>query len=91
MYNNREYNPTHLSTGSTSQVFTGKGIVRGISINTGSAVAFGVYDGLASTSTAIAIFKASAAEGMYLLDATIARGLYVTYGAGGDYTVLWTK
>ncbi len=91
MYNNREYKPTHLSTGTTSQVFTGKGIIHALSINAATAVAFGIYDGLASTSVAIAVFKASAGEGTYLLDATVANGLYVTYGAGGDFTVLWTN
>ncbi len=90
MYNNREYNPKHLSSGTTSQIFSGKGIVHAISVNNTSSTAFSVYDGIASTSTPIAILKASIVEGTYFLDATVATGLYVTYAAG-DYTVLWTK
>ncbi len=91
MYNNREYNATYLSAGSTSQIFTGKGILHSIAVNSSTATVIGVYDSISSTSTGTtALIKASIAEGVYNYDITIANGLYLTYGAG-NYTVIWTK
>lgn len=90
MYNNSEFIPKYLSTGSTSQVFSGKGILHAINVNKSSAVAFGIYDGT-DTTTPIAVLKASISEGSYVYDVAVANGLYVTYGTNGDYTVIWTK
>jgi len=91
MFNNGEYQYTHVSSGSTAQIFTGKGILFAVNVNQSSAVVFDMYDGIASTAQPIALLKASIAEQTLIYNATVSSGLYVTYGAGGDYTVLWAK
>lgn len=91
MYNNREFKPTYVTTSSTTQVFTGKGIFHGVVVNATSASTFAVYDGIANTTTPVAILKASIAEGTYTFDATIARGLYIVNSTVGNYTVLTTQ
>lgn len=90
MFNNQEYIPTHLSAGTTAQIFSGKGVLQIIVVNNTVGTAFGAYDGIAVTTTPIAILKASVAEDSYEYHATVSRGLYVTYAAG-DYTVLWSQ
>lgn len=90
MYNNREYNATHVTSGTTLQVFTGHGILHGIIVNNTTGTAISIYDGVGITTSIIGILKASVVEGSYIYDATIANGLYITHGTG-DYTVLWTQ
>ncbi len=90
MYNNREYNPTHITTGTTAQIFTGKGILHNIVVNTSTGTAVAMYDSIGANTGTIAILKSSISEGTYSYDATVANGLYITHGTG-DYTVLWTR
>ncbi len=91
-YNNREYIPTHIGTGTTtSLVFSGKGILHSIVVNSSTAVIVGAFDALTNASGTVALLKASVAEGPYEYDAVCANGLFITTGVGGDYTVLWTR
>lgn len=91
MYNKKEYIPTHITTATTNQVFTGKGILHGIRVNSTAATILGIYDSAVGTQTGtVALVKASIAEGYQEFDCVIANGLYITNGVG-DYTVLWTK
>lgn len=91
-YNNREFKPTHITTGSTNQVFTGKGILHSVVVNATSSSAFAIFDSaVGATTGTLAILKASIVENTYTYDATIANGLYITNGTTGDYTVLWVQ
>lgn len=90
-YNNRLYVPLHLSGGTTSQVFTGPGTLHAIVVNTTTNTAMGVYDSVAALTGTLAVLKASIAENTYEYDVVCANGLYLTLGAAGDYTVVWTK
>lgn len=94
-YNTREYQGTLLTTTGTAQVFTGKGILHGILVGNTTATELRVFDminpGTITTTGTVAVLKASIAENTYLVDMSIASGVYITSGAGGTYTVLWTK
>ena len=91
-YNTREYKPTHITGSATTLVFTGKGILHNIVVNTTTGTVVNVYDNLGSGTTGtVAVLKSSIAENSYNFDATIANGLYITSGAAGDYTVTWTQ
>lgn len=96
MFNNREYEKTYLTGGTTSQIFSGKGLLHGIVVGTTTSTAIAAFDmvqtgSLVPTSTAM-ILKASIAEGNYSdLDMNFANGLYITYGTAGTYTVIWSK
>ncbi len=105
-YNNRQYEKTFLGNpslaatalGGTALIFSGAGTFHGIVIGTTTGTVFVVSDSVSQTgikltdgSTAM-LFKASLAEGSYTdIDASMANGLYVTFGVNGTYTVLWTK
>lgn len=89
-YNNREYVPTHISAASSSQIFTGRGTIHNIVVNSTTATIFGIYDGVGSSTIVIGKLKASVTENTYQYDAVIANGLYIECGAG-DYTILWIK
>lgn len=91
-YNNREYVPKYISGITGTQVFTGKGTLHAVVVNTTTATAFGIYDTASGTATGtIALLKSSVVEGPYEYDASISNGLYITCGSSGDYTVLYTK
>jgi len=91
MYNKQEYVYTNLTTGSTSQIFSGKGILHAINVNQSTSTIIALYDGIGTTTTAIGSLKASIGEGHYEFDVVVANGLYITYATGGDYTVIYTK
>ena len=90
MFNTPEYNYTYVSSGSTSQIFSGKGVLFGLSVNSTFASSVVLYDGIASTTQPIVSLKASVAEQTFIYNCSISSGLYITYGAG-NYTVLWAK
>lgn len=89
MYNNREYKPTHISTNTTTTVFTGKGILQAITVNTTAAGAITISDG--SVGTVYAVLKSSVAEGTYWYNLTCASGLTITTAASSDITVTWAQ
>ncbi len=105
-YNNRQYQKTFLGNpsvaagilGGTAQIFLGAGTIHGVVVGTTTGTQFVLADTNALTgivvtngSTAI-LLKSSIAEGVYTnIDASIANGLYVTFGVNGTYTVLWSQ
>lgn len=90
-FNNKDYEKTYLTGGSTALIFTGKGTVHGVVVGTTAATAVVLYDGLAATSGTAVLLKASIVENSYDMDMSMSNGCYVTYGSGGTYTVIWTK
>ncbi len=92
MFNNREYIPKVLTSGS-QVVFTGKGILHSIIVGntTATAVQFADSAGVNVTAGTFLILKASIAEGTYLIDAVCANGCIVSNALAGSYCVLWTK
>lgn len=90
MYNTREYIPAYITAGSTAQIFTGKGILHSIIVGTTTSTAVTFFYGTTIGSTTI-LLKASIAENTYPIDMVVPNGLYMTYGSGGTYTVLYTK
>lgn len=87
MYNAREYNHTNITTNVTTAIFTGKGILQAITINTAAAGTIIIKDGTVVVGT----IKASAAEGTYWYNTTIAANLSVVTAASTDITVTWTQ
>lgn len=91
MYNNREYIPVYVTAGSTAQIFAGKGILHAIIVGTTAATPVVFYGGTTASGSTTVLLKSSIVEGTYPIDAVIPNGLYMTYGAAGTYTVLYTK
>ncbi len=106
MYNANQYQKTFLGgavqaaglIGGTAQIFSGQGTLHGIVVSTTTGTQFIVSDSVAQTGTILTdgstamILKASVTEGVFTpIDAVFSKGLYVTFGVSGSYTVLWTK
>ncbi len=87
MTNPNVYQGTHIATNTTTTVFSGQGVLHTIVVNTTAAGTITVNDG----ATAVAILKASVAEGTYTFDVQIAANLSIITAAASDITVTWAK
>lgn len=91
MTNNREYEYTHLATGATTQIFTGRGLLQAITINSPAAGTITIQDGTASSPATIGIIAASSAAGTYWFNCSISTGLRIILGSTTDITVTWAQ
>jgi len=91
--NRSEYEKTNITTATTTQVFTGKGVLHGIQVNTTAAGVVAYVDGTAAgTSQTIGILKASVAENFFgPMNASISAGLRVYTAGASDITVFWAQ
>jgi hypothetical protein len=87
MYNNREYEKKYITTAATSVVFSGKGILGGVCVNTTAASIITLYDG----TSPFAILQASILPGVYLENVVVGNSLTVVTAGSPDITVKWTK
>lgn len=86
-YNDREYQKTYISTSASTTVFTGRGNLGGVCVNTSAAGTITLIDG----TTPFAVLKASIAEGTYLQGAQISKSLIISTAGSPDITILWTQ
>ncbi len=91
MFNNREYEKTYVATGTTTQVFTGRGTLQAITINTTAAGTITIIDGTSGSTANVAIIKASAVEGTYWFNCIMNAGCRVITGAASDITITWAQ
>lgn len=89
--NYSDYVPTYISTNTTTQIFTGKGVLHAIVVGTTAAGAITVADGTAVSSATFAVLKSSVAEGTYRFDCACATGLRITTAASSLITVIWAQ
>lgn len=87
MYNDREYQKTYITGVASTTVFTGRGTLGGVCINTSANGTITLFDG----NTPFAVMKASVAEGEYLRDVLISTSLIVSTNASPDVMVKWIK
>lgn len=84
-------NYLHISTNTTTQVYTGPCIFKAVIVSTAAAGAVTIYDEVGSDTThVIAILKASVAEGNYVYNVQTTRGLKVVTAGATDITVTYT-
>ncbi len=86
-----DYVPTYISTNTTTQVLTGKGMLHSIVVGTTAAGAITVADGTAASSTTFAVLKSGIAEGTYRFDCSVSTGLRITTAASSLITVIWAQ
>lgn len=91
MVNNKEYQYTNITTATTTQVFSGRGTLHSIVVNTTAAGTIIIADSASSTTPAVGTLKASVAEGDYIYDVVISTGLRIITAAASDITVCWAK
>lgn len=87
----KEYKPTYISTGATTQVATGKGVLQAITVNSPAAGTITIIDGTSGSTANIGVLKSGVAEGTYWFNCTFANGLRIITGAASDITVTWMQ
>lgn len=90
--NNREYQYTNITAGTNgSQIFTGRGILQAITVNTTANGVIKIVDGLTGSTANVGTLKASVAEGTYWYNASISQGLRIATAAASDITVTYAQ
>ncbi len=86
-----DYQPTYISTATTTQVFTGRGMLHSITIGETAGGAISVIDNTAGSTVNVASLKASIAEGTYTFNCSIAVGLRIITAGASKITVNWAQ
>lgn len=89
MYNTREYDSKHISSGTTTTIFTGKGVLQAITVNTTANGTITITDG--SIGSVKGILKASVAENTYWYNMSMASGCSIVTAAASDLTVTYAQ
>lgn len=82
---------TNISTNTTTTIFTGKGFLHSIVVNTTANGSIKIIDNTSGTTANVGTLKASIAEGTYLYDVAISAGLIIITAAASDITVCWRQ
>lgn len=88
--NDQEYQYTYISTGTTTQVYTGKCILHAITVNTTAAATIGIVDNTTGTTVNVGQLKASVVEGTYQYHISMSKGIRIVTGGASDITVCWS-
>ncbi len=87
----QEFTYTNISTNTTTTIFTGKGFLHSIVVNTTAAGSIKIIDNTTGTTANVGTLKASVAEGTYLYDVAISAGLIIITAGASDITVAWSQ
>ncbi len=86
-----DYKPTYISSATTTQVFTGKGMLHSITIGETAAGAISIIDGTSGSTVNLASLKASIAEGTYTFNCSVSTGLRIITAGASKITVTWAQ
>jgi len=89
--NKEEYQYTNITSATTTQVFTGKGKIHSIVVNTTAAGTIKIIDNTSGTTANVGTLKASVVEGTYLYDISVSLGCRIVTAAASDITVTWSQ
>lgn len=89
MYNNREYDSKHITSATTTVIFTGKGVLQAVTVNTTANGIITITDG--SIGSVKGILKASVAEGTYWYNISMASGCSIVTAGASDLTVTYAQ
>lgn len=90
MWNNHENRYTNITTGGTNVLFTGRGNLHNIVINTTATGVVRIVDNTTGTTANVGLIDTSK-QGPYLYDACISKGLIIDTGGSADITVMWSQ
>lgn len=82
-------NYTNISTGTTTVVKSGRGVLARIVVNTTAAGAITIYDNTSAAGTKIATLPSSAVVRAYEYGCKFGTGLTIVTAAASDITVIW--
>lgn len=93
--NRQEFQYTKISATSDNQIFTGRGLLRAVVINTTAAGAINISDDLltatSGTSGNVGIIQASVLPQTLRYDISISKGLTIATTAASNVTICWAK
>jgi hypothetical protein len=98
--NKQEFQYTNISAANTTgaQIFTGRGLLRAVVVNTTAAGPINVTDGLLVTTGAgsgttgnVGIMQASILPGTQRYDVSISKGLTIANTAASNITIVWAQ
>jgi len=84
---NNTYSYRNITSATTTNVVSGPGVLKSITVNTTAAGTITIYDNTSATGTKIGTLKSSVAEGTYDFSAAFTTGLTIVTGAASDITV----
>lgn len=87
MYNNLEYQKKYINTSASTTVFTKRGTLGGVAVNTTSTGSITLYDG----TSPFAVIAASVIPGTYVTNVAISNGLIVSTAGSSDITVMYVQ
>ncbi len=90
-FNNQEYLYKNITTGATTQVATGRGVLHSIVVNTTAAGTIKIIDGISGSTANIGTLKISVGEGTYLYDVVFSVGLRIITAGASDITVNYSQ
>jgi hypothetical protein len=82
---------TYISSATTTQVFTGKGTLHSIVVNTTAAGSIKIIDGTSGSTANVGTLVSSVVVGTYLYDIAISAGLRIITAAASDITICWSQ
>jgi hypothetical protein len=91
MYNTREYQYTNTTGAATTQVFTGRGTLQAITINTTSGGSIKLIDNTSGTTANIGTLVLSAPVGTYWYNCSVSKGLRIVTAGASDITISWSQ
>ena len=86
-----DYQYTYISSATTTQVFTGRGILHYITVGTTAAGTTGVIDGISGTTVNVGLLASNIAEGTYRFDCEMSLGCRIITAAASKITVCWEQ
>lgn len=89
--NNKEYQYTNTTGIATTQVFTGRGTLQGITINTTAAGSIKIIDNISGTTANVGTIVLSAPIGTYWYNCSISKGLRIVTAGASDITISWAQ
>ncbi len=93
--NRQEFQYTNISSASDRQIFTGRGILRAVVVNTTAASVISISDDILTVSSGTAgnvgILQASVLPGTYRYDISISKGLTLGVVGASNVTVCWAQ
>jgi hypothetical protein len=86
---NEELSYQNITTGTTTQVYTGHCVLDYITINNTAAGAIAIIDGITGITANVGTLKASIVEGTYHYHTVMNKGIRIVTAAASDITVAY--
>jgi hypothetical protein len=80
---------TNITSGTTTQVYTGACTLVAIIVNTTAAGSIKIIDGTSGSTANVGTLKSSVQEGDYNYNITLGNGLRIVTAATSDITIVW--